>query len=84
MFKNHFYFLFYELSVHNLCSFCTDCWSFYWCEGALCVRDPFAGYEFQITFTDLSVNVAYGVFSCHLKNWFSSCCEPGMVCPMYV
>lgn len=30
----------------------------------MCVRDPFAGCKFQITFADLSVNVAYGVFSC--------------------
>lgn len=28
----------------------------------LCVRDAFSGYEFQITFTYLCPNVAYGMF----------------------
>ena len=35
-----------------------------WVGGFLCVRYPFSGYEFQITFTNLSLNVAYGVFPC--------------------
>lgn len=33
-----------------------------WGVGLLCVRDPFSGYEFQITFTHLCPNVAYGMF----------------------
>lgn len=67
VFKNHFYFLFCELSVHHLCSYVliVDLSLFGW-QGALYVLEiPFLDMSFRL---NLSHNVAYGVYhACHEK-----------------
>lgn len=58
MFKNNFY----ELSIIFIHFVLIVVFYWFGWGGSSCLRYPFSGYEFQITFTNFSLNVAYGVF----------------------